>query len=327
MSAMSGDDLRGEARQIASSLRALLEQLQETGADAIPSEPVARRAAPALPHAQSPQQPQHAQHAPHAPHAQVERGHAPPARPVPSADREPSRPAAPRGDPFPRAEAPIAARPAPAAHVALPVFHTPEVTLDEPAERAAGLERLEALKRIVAACRGCALHASRTQTVFSRGNPETDLMFVGEGPGANEDATGLPFVGEAGQLLDRMITAMGYAPEQVYIANVVKCRPPSNRKPEPLEMETCEGYLHEQIAIVRPRAIVALGATACEGLLKLSGITRLRGSWRLYRGSIPVMPTFHPAYLLRTPSAKRDVWSDLQQVMLKLGKPPPGKGA
>jgi DNA polymerase len=120
---------------------------------------------------------------------------------------------------------------------------------------------------------------------------------------------------------------MGYAPEQVYIANVVKCRPPSNRKPEPLEMETCEGYLHEQIAIVRPRAIVALGATACEGLLKVSGITRLRGSWRLYRGSIPVMPTFHPAYLLRTPSAKRDVWADLQQVMVKLGKAPPGKGA
>ena len=117
-----------------------------------------------------------------------------------------------------------------------------------------------------------------------------------------------------------MIEAMGYAPDAVYIANIVKCRPPGNRKPEPEEMETCGGYLQQQIALVRPKAIVALGATAVEGLLKVTGITKLRGTFRLYRGEIPVMPTFHPAYLLRNPPAKREVWSDLQQVMSKLGK-------
>lgn len=174
----------------------------------------------------------------------------------------------------------------------------------------------------VSQCARCPLHGHRTQTVFARGNPAAELMFVGEGPGQDEDEQGLPFVGKAGQLLDRMIVAMGYAPADVYVANVVKCRPPMNRKPEPGEIASCVGYLHEQIALVRPKMLVALGATAVEGLLEQTGIMRLRGTFRLYRGQIPVMPTFHPAYLLRTPDAKREVWSDLKQVMAKLGKAP-----
>jgi DNA polymerase len=135
----------------------------------------------------------------------------------------------------------------------------------------------------------------------------------------------VPFVGAAGQLLDRMIRAMGHEPEDVYIANIVKCRPPNNRKPEPEEMEVCIPYLHEQLELVAPKVIVALGATAVQGLLGTRvGITRLRGTWKLYRGRIPVMPTFHPAYLLRQAEKKRDVWSDLQQVMKRLEHRPPG---
>ncbi len=302
---MSSEELRSEARAIAGSLRALLQQLVDTGADALPSEPAAaRRQAQAG-----------AQGSPDPRRAEEPR----PATVAPT--RAPKPPFAPSTPSPTRREAHGEAR-------ALPVVgHAPEITLDHPVEREVGLARLGALEQLVAGCQACALHQGRTQTVFARGTPVTELMFVGEGPGAEEDAQGLPFVGKAGQLLDRMIAAMGYAPDEIYVANVVKCRPPSNRKPEPPEMQACEGYLHEQIAIVRPKVIVALGATACEGLLKVSGITRLRGTWRLYRGAIPVMPTFHPAYLLRTPEAKRDVWSDLQQVMAKLGKaPPPRRG-
>ena len=310
---MSSEELRSEARAIAGSLRALLEQLAETGADAVPSEPAAtrRQAQAGAPSSLDPRRAEEPRSAITAPITAPTRAPRPPfapATPAPTG-REPPREAR-----------------------ALPVVgHAPEITLDHsvdhPADREVGLARLGALEQLVAGCHACPLHQSRTRTVFARGNPVTELMFVGEGPGAEEDAQGLPFVGKAGQLLDRMIAAMGYAPAEVYVANVVKCRPPNNRKPEPAEMQACEGYLHEQIAIVRPKVIVALGATACEGLLKVSGITRLRGTWRLYRGAIPVMPTFHPAYLLRTPEAKRDVWSDLQQVMAKLGKaPPPRRG-
>ena len=182
--------------------------------------------------------------------------------------------------------------------------------------------RLEEIAREVAGCMRCPLHATRTQTVFARGNPDAELMFIGEGPGADEDAQGLPFVGKAGQLLDKMIFAMGYERDDVYIANIVKCRPPDNRKPVPAEVTACEGYLHEQIALVQPKVIVALGASAVEGLLKISGISKLRGTWRLYRGEIPTMPTFHPAYLLRSPGEKRVVWDDLKLVMKRLGKEP-----
>jgi DNA polymerase len=151
-------------------------------------------------------------------------------------------------------------------------------------------------------------------------------MFVGEGPGADEDAQGLPFVGKAGQLLDRMIKAMGFDPAEVYICNIVKCRPPENRTPEPDEMTACIPYLHEQIALVQPKCMVALGGTAAKGLLGTTeGITRLRGRWKLYRASIPVMPTFHPSYLLRKEDAKREVWSDLKEVLKNLGRPLPAK--
>ena len=186
--------------------------------------------------------------------------------------------------------------------------------------------RLVELADEIKTCTKCALYAARTQTVFARGNPAAELCFVGEGPGADEDAAGFPFVGKAGQLLDRMIGAMGYQRDDVYVCNIVKCRPPNNRKPEPDEMGKCMPYLREQLELVAPKVIVALGATAVEGLLGAGGgITRLRGQWKLYR-AIPVMPTFHPAYLLRTPEAKRDVWADLQAVLKHLGRSPPPAG-
>jgi uracil-DNA glycosylase family 4 len=183
--------------------------------------------------------------------------------------------------------------------------------------------RLAALAERVRGCVACGLCDRRTQTVFARGNPAAELCFVGEGPGADEDRLGEPFVGAAGQLLDRMIAAMKLGRDEVYVCNVVKCRPPDNRKPTPEEMATCTPFLAEQLDVVAPKVIVALGATAVQGLLGTSeGITRLRGKWKLYKGTIPVMPTYHPAYLLRTPEAKRDVWSDLQQVMRHLGREP-----
>lgn len=187
--------------------------------------------------------------------------------------------------------------------------------------------RLALLAEEAQACSRCALHAERKQAVFARGNPFSELCFVGEGPGADEDALGEPFVGAAGQLLDKMIGAMGYRRDEVYICNIVKCRPPKNRKPEPAEMAACSPFLTEQLGLIQPRVIVALGATAVQGLIGASeGITRLRGKWKLYKGTTPIMPTFHPAYLLRSPGAKRDVWADLQEVMRHLGKGPPAKG-
>jgi DNA polymerase len=184
--------------------------------------------------------------------------------------------------------------------------------------------RLDVLAEGVRGCTRCALHAGRTQTVFARGTGSSGLCFVGEGPGADEDAQGFPFVGKAGQLLDRMIEAMGFARDDVYVCNIVKCRPPNNRKPEPEEMATCMPYLREQLELVAPEVIVALGATAVQGLFGTSeGITRLRGRWKLYGGRIPVMPTFHPAFLLRNPPAKREVWDDLQAVLRQMGRQPP----
>ncbi len=255
--------------------------------------------------------------------------HEPP-RHEPLRDEVVSRQESPRPEPprerivEPRPEAP---RPEPRAHVTLerPGAQAPRpearrLAVVEVTSPEARVARLAEMAVEVASCTKCPLHSQRIQTVFARGNPSAELMFVGEGPGAEEDEQGLPFVGKAGQLLDKMIQAMGYAPSEVYVANVVKCRPPMNRKPEPTELGACVGYVHEQIALVRPKMLVALGATAVEGLLEQTGIMRLRGTFRLYRGQIPVMPTFHPAYLLRTPEAKREVWSDLQQVMAKLGK-------
>jgi uracil-DNA glycosylase len=190
--------------------------------------------------------------------------------------------------------------------------------------------RLPRLASEVASCTRCSLGASRTQTVFARGNPEAALCFVGEAPGAEEDAQGLPFVGRAGQLLDQMIGAMGLTPARdAYICNILKCRPPGNRRPEPEEIATCIPYLHEQLALVRPHVIVALGNTAAATLLDTKvGISKIRGEWKLYRGHTLVLPTYHPSYLLR-PSpqqieAKRQAWQDLQLVMKELKLPPAG---
>jgi DNA polymerase len=184
--------------------------------------------------------------------------------------------------------------------------------------------RLPQLAAEVSGCTKCGLAATRKQTVFARGNADARLCFVGEAPGADEDEQGLPFVGRAGQLLDKMIGAMGLDPARdVYVCNILKCRPPGNRRPEPEEMSACFPYLNEQLALVKPRVIVALGNTAVAALLDTKmGITKVRGQWKLYRG-ILVMPTYHPSYLLR-PSpqqadAKRQAWEDLQQVMKELG--------
>lgn len=191
---------------------------------------------------------------------------------------------------------------------------------------AQALARLEALDREVAGCERCRLHLGRQRTVFARGTGASGLCFVGEGPGADEDAQGIPFVGAAGQLLDRMIEGMGLTRDEVYVCNIVKCRPPDNRKPLPDEMAACRPFLEEQIELIDPEVMVALGATAVQGLFgTTAGITRLRGTWRLFRGKIAVMPTFHPAYLLRTPSAKREVWSDLKEVLRHLGREVPGR--
>ena len=167
-------------------------------------------------------------------------------------------------------------------------------------------------------CRRCKLCEARNTIVFGTGSAAARLMFIGEGPGADEDRQGLPFVGRAGQLLNNIIKAMGFAREEVYIANVVKCRPPDNRTPQPDEVAACTPFLFKQIEIIRPRVIVALGSPAAQALLGTSaGITRIRGTFREFNG-IRVMPTFHPAYLLRNPAAKREVWDDMQQVMAYL---------
>jgi len=180
------------------------------------------------------------------------------------------------------------------------------------------------------ACVKCPhLASSRKNVVFGVGSIDAQIMFIGEAPGADEDAQGEPFVGKAGQLLTKIIQTMGLSRETVYIGNILKCRPDTpgqsagNRKPTSEEMETCIPFLHEQIDLIRPRVIVALGATAVEGLLgKTIGITRLRGNWKTYRG-IPLMPTYHPAYLLRNQamSEKRRVWEDMLQVMERIGLP------
>jgi len=179
----------------------------------------------------------------------------------------------------------------------------------------------------VRGCTRCRLHEGRTNTVFGVGNPEARLCFVGEGPGRDEDLRGEPFVGRAGQLLDRMIKAMGLSRDDVYICNVVKCRPPENRTPLPDEMATCAPFLDRQLDVVAPEAVVALGACAARQLLSTTlPMGRLRGRFHEWRG-VPVMPTYHPAYLLRNEEAKRPVWDDLQQVMAKLGlaRPKPAR--
>ena len=186
---------------------------------------------------------------------------------------------------------------------------------------------LEELNTFIGDCRRCKLWPMRKNLVFGVGNPEAELMFVGEAPGADEDAQGEPFVGRAGQLLTDIIErGMGIPRAHVYICNVIKCRPPENRNPEPDEVASCEPFLNRQIEIVRPRVIVGLGTFAVHALLKVkTPISRLRGNWHELRG-IKMMPTFHPAYLLRTPGDKRLVWQDIQMVLKELGWPIPRRG-
>jgi DNA polymerase len=185
---------------------------------------------------------------------------------------------------------------------------------------------LGALAAEVAACRKCPqLASTRTQTVFGTGSPSTRLMFIGEAPGADEDRLGEPFVGRAGQLLNDMITkGMGLSRDQVYIANILKCRPPENRTPTVEESANCLGYLEEQISIIRPEFLCLLGRVAVQALLNTTlSMSKLRGKWQRYRG-IPAIVTYHPAYLLRKPEFKREAWDDLQMLMTKMGlKVPP----
>lgn len=253
-----------------------------------------------------------------------------PQRPAPAQSRPPLP------EPQPRATAKPPARPAEQGHLieqtlslSLPgeaAVASPAAALSPEVKAAAFAE----LRERALACVKCPrLAAARKNVVFGVGSPEAELMFIGEAPGADEDDQGEPFVGRAGQLLTKIIQAMGLTRDTVYIGNILKCRPDTpgqaagNRKPTAEEMNTCIPYLHEQIDLIRPKVIVALGATAVEGLLgKTIGITRLRGTWKTYRG-IPLMPTYHPAYLLRNqaPSEKRRVWEDMLQVMEKLGLP------
>jgi len=196
----------------------------------------------------------------------------------------------------------------------------------------AGLSREQKARRLaeldeqhVKHCTKCPLHRTRTNTVFGTGDPAARLVFVGEAPGADEDAQGEPFVGRAGKLLDRMIAAMGLQREQVYICNILKCRPPGNRTPAASEVVACLPYLLEQLEIIAPQVIVALGAPASQALLQTNrSIGQLRGRFHDYRG-VKLMPTFHPAYLLRSPGEKRKAWDDLKKVMAVLGLKAPSK--
>jgi DNA polymerase len=191
-----------------------------------------------------------------------------------------------------------------------------------PADRAAALQLI---RDDIGDCTRCELHKGRNKLVFGDGDPAARLMFVGEGPGADEDAQGLPFVGKAGQLLNNMIAAMGLKREQVYIANVVKCRPPGNRTPEPVEANTCSPFLFRQIDVIRPQVLVALGATAATYLLgQRQPLAGLRGRVHAFRG-MQLIVTYHPAFLLRDPRQKKEAWADLQIAMRELGLKPPAR--
>ena len=223
------------------------------------------------------------------------------------------------GAPEPPAAAMRAAGLAPAPSSDEP-FTSPILSIEE-----RRIRLLELDEREVRGCTMCRLCESRTHTVFGEGDAGAQVFFIGEGPGETEDRTGRPFVGRAGELLDRMINAMGLKREQAYIANIVKCRPPGNREPSPDEVATCTPYLVRQLEIIRPRVIVTLGRPALQYMLNQKiAISRMRGQWQTWRG-IRLMPTFHPAYILRsyTSEVRAAVWGDLQQVMDEIGLPRP----
>ena len=210
-----------------------------------------------------------------------------------------------------------------------PTRRGPASPLQPAAGNAAASDTAPGLKEIaaeVAVCTKCPLHKTRTRTVPGQGSAAPEIMFIGEGPGYDEDQQGLAFVGRAGQLLTKIIEAMGLTRDQVFIGNIVKCRPPENRKPLPDEMSACLPYLRAQIERLKPKVIVALGATSVQGLLGIEtvGITKMRGQWMSYQG-IDLMPTFHPAYLLRNPPAKKEVWEDMKAVLARLGRQPPAR--
>jgi uracil-DNA glycosylase len=213
----------------------------------------------------------------------------------------------------PALEEPVRAAPSVAASSVEPASSEAD---DEPR----GAERLDQIRRTIGDCQRCGLGQTRKNLVFGVGAPDAQVMFVGEGPGQDEDEQGQPFVGAAGQLLTKMIAAMGLTREEVYIANIVKCRPPANRDPAPEEVDACEPFLRQQIEAVGPRIIIAMGTFAAKTLLRTeTGITRLRGRFYTYQG-IPLMPTYHPAFLLRNPDAKRPAWQDLKAVMAEMDR-------
>lgn len=235
---------------------------------------------------------------------------------------EKARPAARPAAPAAPAPTPVRATPSPSPSPAprptppaAPPVPTTKQTVTVTSFGATGLS---VIRDELGACTRCKLAPGRKELVYGVGNPDAALMFVGEAPGAEEDRTGEPFVGAAGQLLTKMIEAMGFTREQVYIANIIKCRPPGNRNPEPDEIAECEPFLKKQIAAIRPRMLVCLGKFAAQTLMRTeTPISRLRGTFASYEG-IPLMPTFHPAFLLRNPASKKEVWSDLQQVIGRL---------
>ena len=232
---------------------------------------------------------------------------------------EPDQRPAARRTPAERAQRPAAAASRQAAPARLP---SRAADAQPGAEAPHPWHSLDQIAQAVRACAKCPLHATRTNGVPGEGNPKARLMFVGEAPGADEDRLGRPFVGAAGQLLDKMIGAMGLAREEVFIANVLKCRPPGNRDPQEVEVAACLPYLRAQIDLIRPEIICTLGKHSAHALLgRRDPIGKLRGRLFEYRGT-PLLPTFHPSYLLRSPAEKVHAWKDLQQVMQRLGLPP-----
>ena len=250
----------------------------------------------------------------------------PAAAPLPVAAPPPSAAPVPVNAPAIQPATPVEA----ASPVVAPVALFQEPTIVAAAEEALNPEQrrhdLTVLAERVKSCTRCdELVANRSRTVFGVGPINPELCFIGEAPGMDEDRQGEPFVGAAGQLLNRIIAACGMKREEVYIANICKCRPPKNRTPLPQEAANCREYLDHQLELVKPKFICTLGACATQNLLQTTiGIMKLRGSWREYRG-IPVMCTLHPSYLLRVPEAKKDVWDDMKKLLQRMGRPVPGQ--
>lgn len=241
----------------------------------------------------------------------------------------------PQGDRTAQTKYPSAVKPAPAPVTTSKAGTTPTLSSSplegEDRRRGGGIAEqpltLEAIREEMGDCTRCKLHKGRTNIVFGEGNPKAAIVFVGEGPGFEEDQQGRPFVGAAGQLLTDIIEkGMNIKRAEVYICNIVKCRPPNNRNPEPDEVESCIGFVKQQIRAIHPTVIVTLGNVPTQNLLNTKqGITKLRGVWQEYEG-IPVMPTFHPSYLLRSPGEKKWVWVDIKNVLKRLGMQVPTKG-